>query len=532
MSSIVADVAVGLVLLIACANVANLLVARGRARRRELAIRVSLGAGRERLGRQLLTEGLLLSFLGGLAGLVVAAWTLPALWRLRPPFLEAGDLDLGLDPRALAFTLVVCIVAGIVFSLAPAMDITRASLVAAVRVGEPAPRGGWRRWGLRHVLVAAQVALAVVLLAGAGLFVESLQAARRIDTGFDAEALAVLSLNTGALGATPEQTAATLERVIEEASATPGVELAALASGAPLSFAPQLRLQPEGSEEASPDGTYIAVNDVGPGYFDTMGIAILEGRALDRRDRSGGLQAVVVNQSFARRYWPNGSALGRQIRWPASDQPWLVVGVAEDVKYATLGELPQPYLYRSLEQFPNPNVTLHLRGGAAPGELLAAAVPRIERLVPDQPILDPLPVAAVIERSLWAGSLGATLLAAFGALALALAATGVYGVVAQAAGARRREVGIRMALGARRRGVVSLIVVQGMTPVLAGAIAGAALCAPLSRLAVGLLYGGAEVSPSIVFGAVAVLAAASLAACAAPALRASRLDPVSTLRAE
>jgi predicted permease len=523
--------AVALVLLIACANVANLLIARGRARRREIAIRMSLGAGRDRVARQLLTEGLVLAGAGGIAGVLVATWALPALWRLRPPFLQDGHLDLGLDLRMLAFTAAVCVLAGVFFSLAPLFDATRPDLVRAVRGGGPSAPSRERAFGARHVLVAAQVALAVVLLVGAALFLGSLSAAWDIETGIEAERLAVLGLDVAALGLEPGATSTTLDAIVAEAAATPGIESAVLASVPPLSFGSQLRLMPEGSEESAPEGTYVAVNDVGDAYFETLGIALLEGRPLDATDRAGGQRAVVVNRTFAEQFWPGGSALGRRIRWPADDQPWIVVGVAEDVKYGTLGEEPQPYLYRALEQFPSPAVTLHLRG-ESPEELIAEVSARLRRARPDLPIVDPLTVRGVIDRSLWAGTLGATLLLVFGGLALVLAATGVYGVVSQVALARRREVGIRVALGARRSGVVSLIVRQGMAPVLAGALLGAVLCAPLSRLFAGLLYGGTGVSPSAVLGATAVLAATALVACAAPALRAARLDPVATLRAE
>jgi predicted permease len=528
-AGVIASAAVGLVLLIACVNVGSLLTARARARQGETAMRLSLGAPRRRLLRQWLTESVLLGLLGGIAGWLIAVWTKPLLLRLRPPFLE--DFDVPLDLRVLSFTAAVSLLAGLLFGLAPALQASRTDL--AGQLGE---RGRWAamagRFGLRRALVVGQVALSVVALCIAGLFLRSLEQARAIDPGFDAGALGIVGLDVGALGTGPAEGLVFFDRLLEEARSLPEVTAAALAWGAPLGFVAERRIFPEGAEDlVGAEGVYTPVNGVTAEYFATMGIAVVEGRGFDGGDRAEGRPVAVVNETAARTYWPEG-AIGRTIRWPVHERPWEIVGVVADVKYTTLGEEPRPYVYRPLAQDYAGAVVLHVRAATDPAAAIGAVTGRIRPLAPDLPLLDPRPVAAVIDQSLWAPAFGARLLSTFGLLALLLAGVGIYGVVSQSVAERRREVGIRMALGAGRARVLSGVLRDGMTPVAAGVVLGLTIALLTVRQFRALLYQQASADLAVFAAAALILAITALAACLVPALRATRVDPVRTLRAE
>ncbi|HVS65538.1 MAG TPA: ABC transporter permease [Thermoanaerobaculia bacterium] len=524
----IGSAAVGLVLLIACVNVGSLLTARARARAGETALRLSLGAPRRRLLRQWLTESVVLGLLGGVAGWLIAVWTKPLLLRVRPPFLE--DFDVPLDLRLLAFTAAISLAAGLLFGLAPALRAARTDLIG--QIGERGRLAAMaRRVGLRRALVVGQVALSAVALCVAGLFLRSLEEARAIDPGFDVERLAIVGLDVGALGTGPEEGRIFFDRLIEEARSLPEVSEAALAQAQPLGFVGERRVFPEGAEElVGSEGVYTAVNPVTPGFFATIGIELREGRLFDGRDRADGLPVAIVNETAARAYWPDG-AIGRTIRWPVHERPWEIVGVVADIKYTTLGEEPQPYVYRPLAQDYTGAVVLHLRAETDPSAALAAVTGRIRPLAPDLPLLDPQPVAAVIDQSLWAPAFGARLLSTFGLLALLLAGVGIYGVVSQSVAERRREVGIRMALGAGRSRVLSGVLRDGMTPVGAGVALGLAVAFVLVRQFHALLYQQGVDAPVFALAAL-VLVLTALAACVVPAARALRVDPVRTLRSE
>ncbi|HKI01138.1 MAG TPA: ABC transporter permease [Thermoanaerobaculia bacterium] len=526
---------VGLLLLIAGANVANLLLARALARSGEIALRLSLGAGRGRLVRQLLTEGALLGLLGGAAGLLIALWGRKLLWALRPPFFPE-TLDLGMDARVLAFTFAVSLLTGVAFSLAPVFQSFRLDLAAALtRQGR---NGGERGDGsgrmLRELLIAGQVALAVVVLAGAGLFVRSLQAVEKIDPGFETEKLFVIPVDLGSQGYEPARAQEFYRLVVERISALPGVRSAAVASRFLLvGGGPRTSVEAEGRPKA-PEGAdaQVGLNVVGPGYFETVGMPLRAGRAFTPADRLDSPPVVVVNETLARRLWPGEPAVGKRLRF-GSEEGWLeVVGMAADARYAGLREPPQPYAYRPVLQSFQPVMMVHVRTEGDPAPLLEKVRREVQALDPGLPLLDPRTIGQVRDLSLWAPRMGAGLLALFGLLALALAALGIYGVVAYSISQRRREIGIRMAIGADRRDVLGLVVRQGLRPVAIGAAAGLLIAMGGARLIARLLFGVGAADPLALAGAITLLAAVAFAAVYLPARRASGLDPVTALRQE
>ncbi len=522
--------AVGLVLAIACANVATLLLSRSRRRRSEIAMRLSLGASRGRVCRQLLTEAFMLAALGATLGALIALWCRPLLWRLRPPFLPEGSLDLGLDLSTLAFTGGIAMVAGVVFGTAPAWQAARFDLAGSVRARGAIDRGR-SRFG--QAIVVGQAALSLVALAAAGLFVKSLDNAYDIDPGFDHERLAVLSFDLGAQSYTPEEIRGRLERVLTSVPTLAGVENVALASAAPLSFTGSYRVLPLGAEGlVSEEGLYVANNSVTPGYFSAMGVATVQGRVFDEGEHSDARQVVIVNQTFAETFWPGESAVGRQVRWPAAETPWDVIGVVADMKYTTVGEAPMPFFFRPLAQEPSSAVTLIVRSASPPETVVASVLGILRGLEPEVPVTDAVALVEVLRRSLWAARLGAALLGAFGLLALALATVGIYGVLAHSVENRRRELGIRLALGAARTTILSQVVREGVTPVLIGLVAGTAICGLTLRYSTGMLYGVSAFEPGVIGGAAAVLALVALVACCLPAWRTTRIDPVTTLHTQ
>jgi putative ABC transport system permease protein len=525
---------VGLLLLIAGANVANLLLARALARSGEIAVRLSLGAGRGRLVRQLLTEGALLGLLGGAVGLLIALGGRKVLWALRPPFLP-NSLDLGMDARVLAFTLAVSLATGILFSLAPVSQSFRLDLSSTL-TGQA--RGGGVRADstsgvLRELLIAGQVALSVVVLAGAGLFLRSLQAVERIDPGFETEKLFVIPMDLGSQGYQPAQAQEFYRRVVERIAALSGVRSAAVASrfllvggGVRSSVAAEGGTAPEASALDLTTG----VNTVGTGYFETVGMPLRSGRAFTPGDRQGAPPVVVINETLARSLWPGEPAVGKRLRLGEDAEPLEVVGVAADARYAGLREPPTAYAYRPVLQSYSPMMMLHVRTAEDPTPLLETVRHEVQALDPALPLLEPRTISQVRNFSLWAPRMGAGLLSVFGLLALTLAALGIYGVVAYSVGQRRREIGIRMAIGADRRNVLRLILRQGMRPVVIGVVLGLAAAVAGARAVSSLLFGVGAADPLALTIAVALLALVALAAVFAPARRASGVDPATALR--
>jgi predicted permease len=525
---------VGLVLLIACANVANLLLARASARQREIAVRLSLGASRGRLVRQLLTEGLLLALLACLLGLLIAYWAQGVLWSQRPPGLAVDALDLAPNLRVLGFTLAVSLVTALVFGLAPALTASRPDIVGELKQRGGPAIGGNRPLNLRSLLVAGQVALALVALVGAGLFVRSLGNAQRIDPGFDYEKLAVLTVDLGAQGYGEEQARDFQRRMLERAAALPGVQRATLASGVPLFQGGFMRtVFPEGVDSSdSKNGKLVQLNSVEPGYFEAMGIALLRGRDFAHSDHPESTRVVVVNETMAKQFWPEQEAIGKRFKFFGQDWWNEVVGIARDGKYNFLGENPQPHIYLSLTQTVEPAVSLHLRASGDPASALGAARREVQSMDRALPITGVFTFGEILRQSLWAPRMGASLLAVFGLLSLVLAVIGIYGVMSYSVNQRTRELGLRMALGADQADVLKLVVRQGVTLALVGIAAGLALSFAATRLVASLLFGVSAGDPLIFVGIPLLLALAALVASAQPAWRAARVDPTVALRIE
>jgi predicted permease len=524
---------VALVLLIACANVANLLLARAAARQKEIAVRLSLGATRAQLIRQLLTEGTLLALIGGAAGLVLAYWAQGVLWSFRPPFLQADAVDIHPDARVLLFTLVIALATGVLFGLAPAIQASRPDLVVELKEKTSAPAGSRSPLSLRNILVAAQIALSLIALIGAGLFLRSLQNAQRINPGFDVDRLATMSFDLGAQGYTEERGRQFQQRVLERAASVPGVQSATLASTVPLfagGFARTVFLEGQDASDRRA-GRLVQITVASSHYLETLGIALVRGRATSEIDQPNTPSAVVINETMAKRFWPDQDAIGKRFKFFGQDNFQQVVGIARDSKYNFIGEDPTPYIYQATTQVYQPQLSLFVKA-PNPQAVIGTVRGEVQQLDRNLPLTGVFTLNEIFDQSLWAPRMGAWLLAVFAGLSLVLAVIGIYGVMAYSVSQRTRELGIRVALGASRADVVRLVVLQGLRLTITGVIVGLAVSLAVTRLVATLLF---NVSPTdlVTFIAVpALLALAALGASYLPALRATRIDPVIALRYE
>ncbi len=534
---------VGLVLLIACANVANLLLARASTRRREIGIRLALGASRGRLIRQLLTESMLLSALGGAVGLLLAVWTVDALRTYTPDNFFPFFFDFNLDARVLLFTLLLSVLTGLVFGIAPALQASNPDLVNALKdeaIMLPG-KGSRRHFSLRNLLVVAQVAVSLVLLIGAGLFLRSLRQAQRIDPGFDAENALVMRLNTNLLRYTKPQGQEFYRQVIERIEALPGVQSATLTLAPPLNGSRhQTSVVVEGQESGEGADTIAEsrrnttlTSSIGLRYFETLQIPLLRGREFTMQDREGAPGVAVVNETFVKRYLAGQDPIGKRIRLSGAKDPWLeVVGLARDSKYLTLGEAPAPFVYQPIAQRYESGISLIVRTKTDPTNFLAPVRREVQAIEKNLPVTDIRPMTELLGNSLYAARMGAVLLGVFGLLALLLAAIGLYGVMAYSVARRTREIGIRMALGAQRGDVLRLVLYEGMTLVGVGILFGLAGAFALTRLLASFLYGVSTTDPSTFIGIAVFLAAIALVANFIPARRATKVDPMIALRYE
>jgi predicted permease len=521
---------VALVLLIACANVANLLLARGMARRHEIAVRLAQGARRGRLVRQLLTESLMLALLGGAVGLLLMIWAHRAITAFLPTLPNPVALELGIDLRVLAFALAVTVATGLLFGLAPALQSTRPQLVAALRTQTAASLPARHGMRLRGALVVAEVALSLVALIAAGLFLRSLAAAHRIDPGYDAQRLLSFSFDVGLYGLDKEHGQQLYRAVREQAAALPGVESVALVEAGPLQPSLILSIFVEGRE--NPDsGLLVQVDAVDPSFFRTAGVPILAGRGFTDADRKGALAVAVVNRTLAEKFWPNQPAVGRRFTFHGS-RPIEVVGVARDAKYLSVSEDPQPYVYLPLAQQYAASVTLLARAARDPAAVLPSVERQVRALAPGMPLVGAGTLSDQLDASLWAPRLGASLLVLFGALALALSAIGIYGVMSFSVAQRARDIGIRMALGAQPGNVLGMVVAQGMRQVALGMAVGVALALASSRVAASLLIDTSPTDPVAFVATPLLLALVALLSIYAPARRATRVNPTKSLRSD
>jgi putative ABC transport system permease protein len=529
--------AVGLMLLLACANVSNLLIARAASRSREVGMRAALGAGRSRLIRQLLTESLAISALGAAAGLVLAYLTVPVLCRLYPDALPRLD-EASLDGSVLLFTVVVSMLAGILSGLAPAMQVSRGNLFRVLKEGYSGPGGSGRR--LRDGLVVAEVALAMLLLVGAGLLANSFRRLSAVDPGFDPShvlaAPITLPENRYAQGA-PE-TADFYRSVLEQLEALPGVEAAGASMVNPLRGPrPANEVARQGARERS-EFVPIQWRTVTPAYFRAMGIPVLRGRTFDDTDRApldaeDPEPAAVISAQLARRLWSEGQAVGERIQWNRPGGTVArVIGVVADVNDVVLEPEAPPMLYFSHDQLAWPHMTLLVRAHDDPA-LLAPAVRRaITEVDPLAPVPSMYPLERSVAEAVAGPRLNSQLSGGFAFLALVMACFGLYGVVSYSVTRRTREMGVRVALGAPTSGLIALVLRHGVLLVATGMVLGAAGAFGLTRFLRSILYETQPTELTTFLGMGLLLSMVGVLATCAPAFRAARVDPVEALRAE
>jgi putative ABC transport system permease protein len=524
---------VAMVLLIACANLANLLLARAAARTREVALRLALGAGRGRIVRQLLTESLLLSVAGGAVGLLLASWTQQSLWAARPQALERTAVTPGIDGHVLAFTAGISLVTGILFGLVPALHVSRADVNRTLKEAGRQPASGGRQ-RFRAALIVGEVALSLFALVVAGLFLRSLSQAQQIAPGFEPDRLAVMNINLAAGGYTVDRAHDLYRRLVETLESRADIESASMTTRPPLNGGNALTITAEG--QLPPPGTMGVTTDLAevlPGYLKTVGIPLVAGRDFTAADRRGTPAVAIVNETMARRYWPEG-ALGKRFT-SAVTGPIEVVGVARDSKYVTIGEGPTPFFYLPLlqqERLGFGVVNLAVRGRQDAVAPIAAVRAALHEMDPNVPIANPAAVNDLLAQALWAPRLIALLVSAFGMLATLLAAIGLYGVMAYTVSLRAHEIGLRMALGATRGDILRNVAGRGMALTGLGVVLGLAGALAASSGLGSLLYGVRPTDPVAFVGMPLVLSAVAFMACYLPALRASRLDPLITLRGE
>ena len=522
---------VGLVLLIACGNVANLLMARATVRRQEIAVRLSVGASRARLLRQLLTESVVLALAGGLGGIVVAYWARALLWAFRPPFMQDNFIDLGFNPRVLAFTIGMSVATGILFGVMPALQSSRPDLVAELKE-RPTVASGSRWYNIRHLLVVGQVALSLVALVSAGLFLRSLANAQSTDLGFDSDRFMVLGMNAGNQGFDETRGRDLYRRTLERLASVPGVESATLSTAVPLFAGGFSRTTFRDDQDITDprNGRLTQLNEVGDRYFETLRIPIVRGRAFTSTDRQGAPAVIIINEAMAKQFFGDEEPLGRHLHLFGRPPARQIVGIAKTIKYNGLGENETAHMYVPLEQNYAPQVIVQVRATGDADALLGTVRQELQQLEPTMPLLNVNTYRTVVRTSLWAPRMGASLLTVFGVLALLLAAIGLYGVMAYNVSQRTREIGIRMAIGAQGQDVRNMVVRQGLVLAIGGVVLGAAAALGLARLVTNLLFGVSGADP-ITFVAIPLLllVVASIATYV-PAWKASRVDPVSALR--
>jgi predicted permease len=521
-----------LVLLLACVNLASLLLTRATERRKEIALRLAIGASRQRLVRQLLTESILISLSGGAAGVMLAAFINSAVRGIRLPSDITLLFDLRTDWRVLTFALVLSIATGILFSLIPALQSSNPQLVPALK--DESSMAGFHRSRLRNGLVVAQVSLSLVLLISAGLIVRSLQAAQKMRPGFNPENAVAISFDVSLQGYNEERGRAFQKQVLERARALPQIENAALTDNLPLGLNyNDNTIYIEGSEFKGASTLPIAIPfGSSPGYFDVMGIPL---RGRDFRDDENKLEhrVAIVNETFAKKFLNGADPIGRRFNWHGPDDPFFeIVGVVPAGKYNSLGEDPKPAVYTPLYRDYNGGVTLVARTHGDPRAVLNDLRKLVHELDPSVSVYSMKTLRQHLGTSLFPARMAAIALGSFGVLALILAAVGIYGVMSHVVAGRTREIGLRMALGAQLSDVQKLILKQGMFLAAIGSLGGLMVALAGARMMKSLLYGVSSSDP-ITFACVALLLLnVALLACWIPARRASRVEPMIALRAE
>jgi predicted permease len=520
-----------LVLLIACANVSNLLLVRSLARRHEMTVRLALGSGRGRLVKQLLAEGLILSTLAAGSGLIVAYWLRNALIRF---FTVPGGIRLNLpgefDWRVFAFSIGICLISTLLFALVPAIQTGKVDLAGALKSESGGVVGGRGRLRIRSALVMVQVSLSFVLLAGAGLLIQSTRQLAAASPGFSTEGVLNTVVDLFSAGYNAQRARVFQDELLERVQGLPGVESAVFARSTPFSYRSfsSAPIAVDGYQPAPDEQPTVDYNAVGPAYFATVGIPLVSGREFTRADDETAQPVAVVNEAMAAQYWRGESPVGRRVQ--VKDQWMQVVGVAKTSNYDSIMERPRPFFYVPLRQNPFVNVGLNIRTAQAPGPLAAVLAREIHAIDADLAPYEVITMREQVDRMSSSKKIAVTLLSVFGGLALVLAAIGLYGVMSYSVSQSSRELGLRMALGASATDLLRMVMSHGLALTACGIVLGAVAGLSLTRLMGYLLY---KVSPRdpVAFGAAfMVMAIASVAACFLPAWRATRTDPVRALK--
>jgi len=522
-------VVVAFLLMIACINVANLFLARAGERRKEMGIRLSLGAKRSRIVMQLLTESLLFAVIACAAGLLLAYWAVGFANTLTLPMDYPVDFDLSLDRNVLLFAAGISVVTGILFGLAPALQASRPDTVTSLKGEASREPGGKHR--LIRTLVVLQTALSIVLLISSGLFLRGLQSATMADKGFDENNLLLASVDPGLQGYDRERSEVFYRELTAGLSALPGVEAVGFARMVPLTLnSSDQGVGIPGYEPGPDESMSIRYNMVTPGYFEAMAITILSGRPfLDMDDRDGA-PVLIVNQQFVNRFWPGEDVVGRIVRTGGEERE--IVGVVPTGKYFSLGEEPSAFMYLPQAQYWSFPMTAHLRTTGDPNELAVSVRREVQRLDASMPVADLRTMTSTLGVSLFPARLGGAALGIFGVLGMILAAVGIYSVMAYSVSQRTHEIGIRVALGAATGSVVGMVIKKGMTMVGVGVVLGAGLAIGAGNLMQGMIYGVSAIDPITFLGIPGMLCAVALLATYLPARRAASVDPMKALRSD
>lgn len=519
---------VGSVLLIACANVAGMLLARATARQREMAVRLAVGASRARLIRQLLTESSLLFLVAATLGVLLTVWLTGLITAIPLPIAIPFALEAQVDWRVLSFTLMLALSTGITFGLAPALEASRADLQSALK--DTASTAGFRRSRLRHAFVVGQVALSLVLLIGAGLSARALRYGQSVFPGREPETVMTARLAPQPLGYSMPQARALYQRLTETFEALPGVDAVSMANELQIGAGyARTKLTVEDAPGTGPMQTETSM--IAPRYFETVGVRLIRGRDFTAADRDGAPRVVIINEAMLRRFWPGASPLGKRVQFDGGD--WAeIIGVAEDTPYRVAGQSPAPFVYRNFLQSSSDNsaMTLLVRFHGDPTGLVADLRRATKAIDPRLPLQSPMTLAAAVQTVTLPWRIAGSIAQGFGLLGLALAALGIYGLVAYTASQRTWEIGVRMALGATAGDVRQLVVGHGVKLAAIGVAIGLVLSFGVTRVLAAFLFGVSASDPATYVGTAAVLAVVTLAASYIPARKATRTDPLVALR--